>query len=256
MQMRAGFPTSADAVVAMPVDQLAMHILWDLEATGKFIKRADFILDRLREYRKSGGGQTRVYAQGAADLHSPPGLAWAEAWEWLVNRGLVTEDLARGDRGIDHWRISRHGRRIARETDPQAHLRSLALLDTPLHPRIADTVRSLFLQGHYDLAAFESMKHVEIRVRELAKADASDIGVPLMRKAFQRDTGPLTDPVQEGGEKQATSDLFAGAMGTFKNPTSHRQVEFDDPTEASEVVLLADLLLRMLDRRAQSMQSS
>jgi hypothetical protein len=33
----------------------------------------------------------------------------------------------------------------------------------------------------------------------------------------------------------------------FKNPSSHRQVDFADPTVASEIVLLADLLLRMLD---------
>ena len=43
-------------------------------------------------------------------------------------------------------------------------------------------------------------------------------------------------------------ELFAGAIGTFKNPPSHRQVDFADPTEASEVVLLADLLMRLLDR--------
>jgi hypothetical protein len=45
-------------------------------------------------------------------------------------------------------------------------------------------------------------------------------------------------------------NLFAGAIGTFKNPLSHRQVNYDDPTEASEVVLLADLLLTLLDRTA------
>jgi hypothetical protein len=43
-------------------------------------------------------------------------------------------------------------------------------------------------------------------------------------------------------------DLFAGAVGTFKNPPSHRQINYDDPTEASEVVLLADLLMHLLDR--------
>jgi hypothetical protein len=37
-------------------------------------------------------------------------------------------------------------------------------------------------------------------------------------------------------------------IGIVKNPSSHRQVDFDDPTLASEVVLLADLLLRLLDR--------
>ena len=45
-------------------------------------------------------------------------------------------------------------------------------------------------------------------------------------------------------------ELFAGSIGTFKNPPSHRQVNYGDPTEASEVVLLADLLMRLLDRVA------
>lgn len=45
--------------------------------------------------------------------------------------------------------------------------------------------------------------------------------------------------------------LFWGAIGVFKNPSSHRQVDFADPTLASEVILLADLLLRMLDQVAE-----
>ena len=42
--------------------------------------------------------------------------------------------------------------------------------------------------------------------------------------------------------------LHWGAIGVFKNPSSHREVAFDDPTITSEIMLLADLLLRMLDR--------
>ena len=68
-----------------------------------------------------------------------------------------------------------------------------------------------------------------------------------MRQAFNPNDGPLIDPSHEGGERQARSDLFAGALGSFKNPTSHRTVTYQDPVEASEVVLLADLLMRILD---------
>jgi hypothetical protein len=35
-------------------------------------------------------------------------------------------------------------------------------------------------------------------------------------------------------------ELFAGAIGTFKNPPSHRQADYTNPTEASEVIVLAD----------------
>ncbi len=235
----------------MPVDQLAMHVLWYLADTGKYHRRVDFILDRLEENSRRGvSGQTTVYVRDGVHLQDPAARAWAEAWEWLMPRGLVTEDLQRNS---DLWAISRHGRRIAVEANPLTHLRSLALLQADLHPLIAKSVRSLFLQGLYELAAFEAMKHVEIRVRDLAGAGAGDIGVPLMRQAFKPDGGPLADPAQEKGEQEATSALYAGAIGVVKNPTSHRQVEYNGPTEASDAVLLADLLLRMLDRRAQAM---
>ncbi len=91
------------------------------------------------------------------------------------------------------------------------------------------------------------MRQVEVRVRELSKADDSEIGVKLMATAFKAD-GALHDSNMDSGEAEATLALFRGAIGTFKNPTSHRLVEYEDPTLAAEVILLADLLLRMLDR--------
>ncbi len=95
------------------------------------------------------------------------------------------------------------------------------------------------------------MREVEIRVRELAGAGTGpgDLGVKLVQREFA-EGGGLADPQAEAGERQATMAL-SGAPGVFKNPSSHREVEFDDPTEAAEVVMLADLLFRMLDRVEQ-----
>ena len=97
------------------------------------------------------------------------------------------------------------------------------------------------------LAAFAAMREVEIRTRELAGASRSDIGTKLMQRAFEPE-GPLADPEQDPGERVATMELFKGAIGVFKNPSSHRTVNYGDPTLASEVVLFADLLLLILNQ--------
>jgi len=117
-----------------------------------------------------------------------------------------------------------------------------------LHPRVAQLVEQQFLLGEYDVAVFVAMREVEIRVRELAGASDSDLGTRLMDKAFAPGVpGRLVDQDAEGGEQQAMLNLFKGAIGMFKNPTSHRAVEYEDPKIAGDAVLLADLLLRLLD---------
>ena len=98
------------------------------------------------------------------------------------------------------------------------------------------------------------MKAVEVEVRRVAGLPNELLGVNLMRKAFSPKDGALRDPGAEGGEQQATADLFAGAMGAYKNPASHRTVQFDDPVEAAEVIQLADLMLRIVQRAEARLQ--
>ena len=68
-----------------------------------------------------------------------------------------------------------------------------------------------------------------------------------MRKAFGNE-GPLTDSEQPLPERQARAHLFAGAIGSYKNPGSHRNVDFT-AEEAAEVIIFASHLLRIVDSR-------
>jgi hypothetical protein len=43
----------------------------------------------------------------------------------------------------------------------------------------------------------------------------------------------------EGGERQGRVDFFAGAIASYKNPHSHRDVNLNDPYEALEVICLS-----------------
>lgn len=116
-------------------------------------------------------------------------------------------------------------------------------------------MRPIFFLGDFETAAFAALKAVEVEVRRLSHFDDSDIGVRLMRKAFG-ERGPLRDDSADPGEQVALMEFFAGAIGAFKNPASHRTVSFDDPVEAAEVVQVADLLLRILDRVEWASSSS
>jgi uncharacterized protein (TIGR02391 family) len=216
-----------DQVQELPIDRLALLVLKHCDEgnewnTHNFLNSA--------QHRRVG----------------PAALAClSEAMNWLIAQGLIAREKPGQSTSPQSMFVTRAGKRVLAEGI--AGVAAAARLNVDLHKRLA-RVRTQFLMGEYELAAFAAMREVEIRVRELAKADNSVIGVKLMRSAFRPESGPLADPDLDAGEQVGMMELFAGAIGTFKNPPSHRQVNYDDPTEASEIVMLADLLMRILDR--------
>jgi uncharacterized protein (TIGR02391 family) len=156
----------------------------------------------------------------------------------------------RPDPGEDGWYfVTRRGQQIKKAEDLASYRRADMLPKKLLHPVIAQKVWATFLRGDYDTAVFQAFKEVEVAVRTAGGFAAEDIGTALIRKAFDPAKGPLTDTSVPHSEREALAHLFAGAIGSYKNPHSHRTVSITDQTEAVEMIIMASHLLKIVDSR-------
>lgn len=229
--------TGAD-LLKLPVDALAMLVLEDFQHSGPDVH--GYFLDLASNYHDA------FHSAGVSD-------ALGDAWSWLEAHALIGLIPHPMD-SLSFRRITSAGLdALERGLVP---LKAGRRLDADVHETLS-AVRSQYLLGQVGLAAFASLRQVEIRVRAMAGFSNDLLGTKLMGAAF-RDSppiGPLTDPGADGGEQKAIMFLFCGAIGAFKNPQSHRVVDDDDPVLASEIVLLADLLMRLLDRIEQRLST-
>ena len=224
--MESDWTLDAEEVLAMPTDELALAVLGD--------------------FARGGGWNSYNWILSAKDFYGhriDVEQAHSEAWGWLISRGLVARDFRKGHG--DAVFVTRAGERAIQEGLAEA--RAVERLQADLHPEIESRVRKTFLVGDYDTAVFKAFKQVEIRVRKMIDAPDGLVGTALMQEAFKLDAGRLCTPA-ERSEQVARMELFKGAFGFLRNPAGHREVRYEDPTVASESVLLADLLMRVLDR--------
>lgn len=177
-------------------------------------------------------------------------LVFCEAWNWLTVQGVLISD--QGTNGNNGWmRLGRRATELLSHNGFVSYARAVAFPKSLLHPSIAEAVWLDIARGDLETAVFKAFRAIEIAVREAGHFSDTDIGTDLMRKAFSATNGPLADQKQPVAEREALANLFAGAIGSYKNPHSHRTVTISDPSEAQEIVLLASHLLRIVDSRRQ-----
>ncbi len=236
MDDRPWFQLSPEEVLALPIDELGLLILRQM---GRGSEMRTNLIGRLRQ-------------QG--DVPREATQAVAEAWWWLIRKGLIVPDTQNPD--DSWWLATRLGRDVAEREDGRERLRAGERIEFDLHPRIADDVRSEFLRGKFEAAVWVAVREVEIALREVSGADSFAYGPGLLGHAFAKDGGVLNDRDLPEAEQQAIANLFRGALGALKNPHSHRKIHFDDPVEAAEIVVFSSLLLRILDRLGSASASS
>jgi uncharacterized protein (TIGR02391 family) len=224
-----------EELIKMEPEELAPFILKYLQKQPKAtINRYNFSLisDRqLSERLGPFGGET--YAQ-----------CLMEAWTYLERQGFIAPQP--GQQG-DWAFVTRKGMKVVEAQNFGTYRQSYLLFSESLDPVLLQKVRTSFATGDYDSAVFQAFKEVEVRVRAKAKLPNTDIGVKLMRKAFSATDGILLDKSADPGEQVARMELFAGAIGTFKNPSGHRNVPFSDAREVSDIIHFANHLLHILE---------
>ena len=176
------------------------------------------------------------------------------AWNWLLLQGLLIPEPGFG--GNSGWHVfSAEGEKLATTGDFESFKQAAAFPKMLVHQSIRDGVWLDLARGEYDTAVFKSLKAVEEGVRAAGNFPKSEIGVELMRKAFKPGIGPLVDPDELPAEQEMLMHLFAGAIGYYKNPQSHRSVNVE-ALPAREVVILASHLLRIVDERRKKLGPS
>lgn len=171
-------------------------------------------------------------------------VALAESWRRLLNHGFLRDAVGQSS-GV--MTLTAKGLDAAKATNFEEIKVRQMLRREMLHPELQTAVYDNFAEGHYDTAVMEAFKLVEDAVRKAATGlPAGLMGGPLMKQAFDPKKGPLGDPNLNAGVRAALPELFAGAMGVFRNPVAHGKVGKTDPAIVMEELMLASRLLRFV----------
>lgn len=244
--MKDIFPPVNVAVELQP-EELSEHLLIYL---NRRLKEEGNHRNKFHRYNETSSNNPTVkeyaneYTNKICELLS-------QAWVWLVVQGFLTPSI---DDNNDEWvMITQRGQQVNSKDEFKQYSYIKLLPKELLDTKLTEKVWPIFIRGDFDTAVFAAFKEVEVRIRKVTKLDSAVYGLDLIKEAFNSEKGILTDYKNPNkSEKEADYFLFMGAIGAFKNPSSHRDINFEDPKIAISLILFANTLLQIVDKRGGS----
>jgi uncharacterized protein (TIGR02391 family) len=115
-------------------------------------------------------------------------------------------------------------------------------LDELLHQRIIDKCKSLYEDGHFPQAALESLKQVELAIKEKTRIGEKLFGVRLVNQVLGSEKGiKLKIPLGDELQKHAKT-LFEGAFSYYRNYAAYDGSKIDETICIRVMVLASELL--------------
>lgn len=151
------------------------------------------------------------------------------------------------DEGEDVFHPTKMGLRFAEREFGRVIKEYILTPKTYVHPKIIDKSFKLLNSQEFESAVLQAFKCIETEIRKKTEADPEEIGVKLIRKAYNPENGNLTDYNLPISEREAFAHYIAGAFGFYKNPCSHRDIELDFLTAFDRIVVASDLL-KLIDK--------
>ncbi|MEM8949889.1 MAG: TIGR02391 family protein [Pseudomonadota bacterium] len=233
---------NVDDFLGLDVEAVAQLLLAELVGSDKPISLNHYLYTRFDQAKESGA--SRLYGDVRRDEVK---AAIAEGWGWLTNQGLLAPDPT-SDKGNSQI-IARKAKGLSTPEAFEAYRLAASVPRDLFHPILQEEVRADLLRGRYDVAVFQAFKEVEVAVCKAAEFHPGEkYSTGLLNAAFGTDNGKLTDRRASEAERKARLNLFSGAMGSYKNPLSHRHLNIETLREAVELVMVASHLLRIVDR--------
>ena len=184
-------------------------------------------------------------------------LSSAQSQGYTFARGSIRKALLRLDfvakskknRGVITYSQKYPPDQSATSTVEEPHV--LIFKNLELHEEIREASSKLFLNSHYDQAIFAAFKKVNNLVKKKSKQFSKD-GKDLMLFTFNRNQPILKInnlvTTSEKNEQEGFMHIFAGSMQGIRNPQGHDDKIDENPWNAIELLCLASLLVKKLEK--------